>query len=84
MILLILHYSYPFFDSRDYLLMIDVGQGDSILLHSNNQNILVDTGGIMNYYGEEKKSIVEKTTIPILKKEGIKKIDHLILTHGEV
>lgn len=83
MILVILHYSYPFFDSKDYLLMIDVGQGDSILLHSNNQNILVDTGGIMNYDKEEKTSIVEKTTIPLLKKEGIKKIDYLILTHGD-
>ena len=83
-ILLMLHYSYPFFDSKDYLLMIDVGQGDSILLHSNNQNILVDTGGIMNYYKEEKTSIVEKKTIPLLKKEGIRKIDYLILTHGEV
>jgi len=83
MILVILHYSYPFFDSEDYLLMVDVGQGDSLLLHSNNQNILVDTGGIMNYDKEEKTSIVEKTTIPLLKKEGIKKIDYLILTHGD-
>lgn len=82
-LLLFLHYGYPFLDSSDYLLMIDVGQGDSILLHSNNKNILVDTGGIMNYYGEMKNSIAEKTTIPILKKEGIRKIDYLILTHGD-
>lgn len=82
-VLLFLHYGYPFLDSSDYLLMIDVGQGDSILLHSNNKNILVDTGGIMNYDGDKKQSIAEKTTIPMLKKEGIKKIDYLILTHGD-
>lgn len=89
LIFLLVHYLIPSFDRRDYLTMIDVGQGDSILLHSNNKNILIDTGGVMNYSNEkwQKKnnnySIVKSITIPYLKKEGIKKIDYLVLTHGD-
>lgn len=87
-ILLIVHYLQPIIFDKDYLMMIDVGQGDSILIHSKNKNILIDTGGIMSFKKEKWKtkkqnSIVENTTIPILKKKGIKKIDYLILTHGD-
>lgn len=69
--------------------MLDVGQGDSILLHSQNKTVLVDTGGMMSYNNEKwskrknNYSIVENITIPYLKKQGIKKIDDLILTHGD-
>ena len=56
--------------------MIDVGQGDSILLELN-KNILIDTGGKIN------SSIVETYTIPYLKSLGIKKLNYLILTHSD-
>ncbi len=79
---LLIHYLIPYLDKNDYLLMIDVGQGDSILIHTNNKNILIDTGGIRSYSKKE-YSIVKNTTIPLLKKKGIKKIDYLILTHGD-
>ena len=87
-ILLIVNYLQPIIFDKDYLMMIDVGQGDSILIHSKNKNILIDTGGVMSFIKEKWKtkkqnSIVENTTIPILKKKGIKKIDYLILTHGD-
>ena len=55
--------------------MIDVGQGDSILIHSNNESILFDTGGKMSFSEEEKSSIVLNTTIPLLKSLGIKKLN---------
>lgn len=60
--------------------MIDVGQGDSTLIKMpyNKGNILIDTGGI---FGSEK--IVNNITIPYLKSLGIKKLDYLILTHGD-
>ena len=54
----------------------DVGQGDCSLIRIKNKNILIDTGGnykyddINNYY-ESMKSI------------GVKKIDYLIITHGD-
>ena len=88
-ITLIIHTNYNLFNTKDYLIMFDIGQGDSILLHSNNKNVLVDTGGKMTYntskwqVTKNKYSLVEKITIPYLKKRGIKKLDYLILTHGD-
>ena len=89
LIIIIIHYLYPIYSNKDYLKMIDVGQGDSILLHSNNESILIDTGGIMNYSNEtwqksnKESSIVRNITIPLLKSLGIKKLKYLILTHGD-
>ena len=58
------------------LTLIDVGQGDSSLLRINNKNILIDTGGNKYYH-------TSKDTITYLKSLGIRKIDYLILTHGD-
>ena len=77
--LLLIHFSIPYFDKSDYIKMIDVGQGDSILLHSDNKNILIDTGGVTTKEG----IIYYNTLLPLFKSEGIKKIDYLILTHGD-
>ena len=69
--------------------MLDVGQGDSIIIHSNNKTVLIDTGGIKNYSNKKWElqknnySIVNSVTIPYLKKLGISKLDYLILTHGD-
>ena len=83
-LVLFFHYTYPYFNKITYIEMIDVGQGDSILLHSNNESILIDTGGQMSYSKEEKTSkIVTTTTIPLLKSLGIRKLKYLILTHGD-
>lgn len=57
--------------------MLDIGQGDSIILHINKETILIDTGG------NTSSTIVENTTIPTLKSLGIKKIKYLILSHGD-
>ena len=57
---------------------LDVKQGDSILLNIN-RTILIDTGGIRN----SDFSIVKGSTIPYIKSLGIKKINYLILTHGD-
>lgn len=70
--------------------VLDVGQGDSILisLNYNKGNILIDTGGKVSYVEEEwkqrkKYSIAENIIIPYLKSLGIKKINYLVLTHGD-
>ena len=70
--------------------ILDVGQGDSILisLNYNKGNILIDTGGKASYVEEEwkqreKYSIAENTIIPYLKSLGIKKLNYLVLTHGD-
>lgn len=85
---IIIHYNYNILSNKDYIVSIDVGQGDSFLVHSGNNNILIDTGGIANYNNEEwkkakKYSIVENITIPLLKSLGIYNIDILIITHGD-
>ena len=60
--------------------MIDFKRGDSFLIELpyNKGNILIDTGG-SDYY-----DINEKILTPFLKSRGIKKIDYLFLTHGDL
>ena len=86
--LLLIHYNYNFIFKSTYMLAIDVGQGDSILLHSNNNSILIDTGGKMFnlkdiWMKRNIKSITENTIVPLLKSLGIGKLNYLILTHGD-
>ncbi|MDN3018599.1 DNA internalization-related competence protein ComEC/Rec2 [Paenibacillus sp. BSR1-1] len=72
--------------------MIDVGQGDSILLHfpHNSGTYLIDTGGTMQFTEESWKEkgkpyeVGRDVVVPFLKGKGITKIDKLILTHGDM
>ena len=87
--ILLFHLIIPYFISDTLITLLDVGQGDSILLYSNHHALLIDTGGISsNDYEEWKKkknnySIVKTKTIPYIKSLGISKIETLILTHGD-
>lgn len=89
-IVVIIHININSFLNKSLLMMIDVGQGDSILFYSNNEVCLVDTGGKESFYEEEWKKRHNKSTIAyntlevILKSLGIRKIDRLILTHGDM
>ncbi|MBR4351216.1 MAG: DNA internalization-related competence protein ComEC/Rec2 [Bacilli bacterium] len=56
---------------------LDVGQGDSSLIRIKNKNYLIDTGGKYNY------SLADNLIIPLSRSVGVKKIDYLILTHGD-
>lgn len=56
--------------------MIDVGQGDGILIKTpQEKKILIDGGG------NEKYDIGENVLIPYLLNKKIKKIDYIIITH---
>ena len=79
-LILFIHYLIPSFQNKKYLYMLDIGQGDSIILHINKETILIDTGGNIS---SETSTIIENTTIPTLKSLGIKKIKYLILSHGD-
>ena len=57
---------------------IDVNQGDSSLIRYKNKNILIDTGG--SYYINN----ITKNNILFFKSIGVKKIDYLILSHGDL
>ena len=78
--ILLIHYIYPSIKNDVFINFIDVGQGDSILIH-NRKIILIDTGGKES--NSNNNSIVINKTIPYLKSLGIKKLDYLILTHGD-
>lgn len=77
-ILTILHYFSPYFNNNFEIMMFDVGEADSILIKYpyNQANILIDTG--KNEY------TMTNGIIPYLKSVGIKKIDYLIVTHGDL
>ncbi len=79
LIILSIHYIYPYLQKYTYINNIDVGQGDSTLIHFPNKNILIDTGG----NSSNNNLIIRNTTLPILRSKGIHKINYLILTHGD-
>ncbi|KAA0549344.1 DNA internalization-related competence protein ComEC/Rec2 [Bacillus sp. BGMRC 2118] len=91
-LLLSLHWFHPYLSPKGEVTFIDVGQGDSILLELPFRKgvYLIDTGGSIPYEQEEWKkkkepySIGEDIIIPYLKGKGIRKIDKLILTHGDL
>lgn len=69
---------------QDFIKMIDVGQGDSLLIYSQGKTALIDTGGKLRFDGKTSTTITKYTTIPLLKSLGIKKLDFLFLTHGDM
>lgn len=77
LIYLIIHNNIYYFNNDYKITYINVNQGDSTLLQLKNKTILIDTGGNINY------DISENIIIPYLDSLGIKKIDYLILTHGD-
>ncbi|MDD6301943.1 MAG: ComEC/Rec2 family competence protein [Bacillales bacterium] len=56
---------------------INVGQGDCALIRLRNTSILVDTGG------NKSKDIATCSLIPYFKKERIRKIDYVFITHHD-
>ena len=79
--IIIFLYFYPQIVTEESVLMIDVGQGDSSLIQFNGKTILMDTGGKVSKYSSN--SISNNTLIPFFKSKGIRKINYLILTHGD-
>jgi len=89
-IILIFHSKINYFNKYPIITILDVGQGDSILIElpNNKGNILIDTGGKLKYKMDKWKqrevnSLATSTIIPYLKSRGINRINYLILTHGD-
>ena len=90
-IVIIVHSNSNYLDNHYYITFLDVGQGDSILIQypHNQGNVLIDTGGKINYEKEEwrqrKKdyNLSNDTIIPFLQANGIKRLHYLIITHGD-
>ena len=81
------HYLTPKVFCHDRVYMIDVGQGDSFLLISENKTMLIDTGGVMDYSTEEwerrQKTNRGRYTVTFLYQLGIEKLNYLVLSHGD-
>lgn len=78
LVFFLIHYNIHLFNLSNNITMINVSQGDSLLIEiKNHEVILIDTGG--NIYYDISKNII----IPYLNSLGIRKIDYLILTHGD-
>lgn len=74
--LLLIHYNIRLFHFESNIVIFDVNQGDSILFDLD-KTILIDTGG---YY---ESNLALSRIIPYLKSLGIRKLDYLVLTHGD-
>ena len=72
--LILLLYLYNIYSFTYKIYFIDVGQGDSILVRNKKINILIDTG--YSYIENNNKFLY-------LNSVGVKKINYLILTHGD-
>ena len=57
---------------------INVGQGDAILIREGETAVLVDTGGNMSV------DIAEEVLIPFFRKEGVRDLDAVIISHGDM
>ena len=77
LIILFIHYNINLIIKEDLITFLDVNEGDSIVVKSNNSLILIDTGGSNNY--EYSDSITK-----YIKSLGIGKINKLFLTHGDM
>ena len=74
------------------VMMIDVGQGESILIKEpwGKGNYLIDTGGLVNWRTEDHWELRESafnlgedTVVPVLKSHGIHQMDTVIITHAD-
>lgn len=78
-IVILIHFFYPYFNNNLEITMFDVGEGDSYLVSFPNNlgNILIDTGEDDGY------SIMKNDIIMYLKSKGIRKLDYVIISHGD-
>lgn len=77
-IFIILCSNLCFYKIYPEITFINVEQGDSILISFKDKNILIDTGG-----NPMNDNVGKNILVPYLKSVGVKKIDYLILTHGD-
>ena len=75
-IIMLIHSNINLIIKEGLISFLDVKEGDSIVIKNNNNLTLVDTGG--NVYYEYSDKIIK-----YLKSLGVKKINILLLTHGD-
>jgi competence protein ComEC len=72
----------PAGDGRLHVTFIDVGQGDAALVRfPAGSTLLVDAGGLP---GASSFDIGDRVVAPVLRHGGIRRLDSVVLTHGDV
>ena len=79
LILCVYQYNIPNLSTSEIVYFIDVGQGDCSALKIKNSKsvVLIDTGGSKNY------DVSNNKIIPFLKKQGINRIEKIIISHDD-
>ena len=73
LIVIIIHSNIKFINN-DYVMFMDVNQGDSTLIVVNKKVTLIDTGGILQLNNDKYDyNITNNRTIPYLKSKVLKK-----------
>jgi competence protein ComEC len=60
------------------MVVLDVGQGDAILLRDGRQAVLVDGGGSLA------PGIAARELVPALRRQGLSRLDGVVLTHPDL
>ena len=79
-VIILFFYINKFYNLGINVYYLDIGQGDSSVIRFKDKTILIDTGGVI--YDNSK--YVSNTYIPFLYSVGSKKIDYMIITHGDM
>jgi competence protein ComEC len=68
-------------DGQLHVSFLDVGQGDSAFIRlPRGTTMLVDAGGLA---GTSSFDIGDRVVAPILRSAGVRRLDYLVLTHGD-
>jgi competence protein ComEC len=68
-------------DGRLHVSFLDVGQGDSAFIRlPQGSTMLVDAGGLV---GASTFDIGDRVVAPVLRAAGVRRLDYLVLTHGD-
>lgn len=71
------------------MVMIDVGQGSSMLIQTKGDAVLIDTGGDIVFNQKEswkirrRDSLAQRTLVPVLKSLGVSRLSAVVLTHAD-
>lgn len=70
------------FTSGLEIYFVNVGQGDSAILHTQSETILIDGGGTPEYMKSDSNySVGDKVLLPYLISHGFSVIDYAVVTH---
>lgn len=88
---MVFHAIVPYMNRYGEVVFLDVGQGDCIYIELPHRKgvYLIDTGGVVSFPKQpwQKRNsewdVGKNVVIPFLKGKGVRRLDRLIITHGD-